>query len=165
MTHITTDLKSPLGLLRIDVAKGGKIRSLSILAKGESDLLTAPGATATQLLAARQQLESFFCGRLQRFDLAIDFSGYSPFALNVLQTLQEVPFGTTVSYGKLAAMAGRPRAARAVGRVVGANRTPIFIPCHRVVGSNGDLVGYSATGGLVTKRWLLDFELKVLNKV
>lgn len=95
---------------------------------------------------------------MQTFDLPIDFSGYSPFALKVLQRLLTVPYGTTVSYGRLAVMAGHPGAARAVGRVVGANRTPILIPCHRVVGSNGDLVGYSATGGVVTKRWLLDFE-------
>ena len=78
--------------------------------------------------------------------------------------LQTVPFGTTVSYGELAAMVGHPGAARAIGRVVGANRTPILIPCHRVVGSQGALVGYSATGGLITKRWLLDFEQQVLSR-
>jgi len=76
--------------------------------------------------------------------------------------LQTVPFATTVSYGDLAAMVGKPRAARAVGRVMAINPLPLIVPCHRVVGRNGDLVGYSGGGGLVTKEWLLAFELKVV---
>ncbi len=165
MERVTTVTNSPLGALRIEVSLRGELHSLQICDSEEPvinddnvrfDL--EPG-----LRLAAKQLELFFQGRLQLFELPIDFSDYSQFAMNVLQTLQTVPFGTTVSYGELAAMAGHPGAARAVGRVVGANRTPILIPCHRVVGSKGDLVGYSATGGLVTKRWLLDFEQQVLS--
>jgi methylated-DNA-[protein]-cysteine S-methyltransferase len=158
MGYQTADLTSPLGLLRVEIEPAGKIHTLTICASSDVSLLQSGATTGTSLQPVRQQLERYFEGGLQTFDLPIDFSGYSPFALKVLQRLLTVPYGTTVSYGRLAVMAGHPGAARAVGRVVGANRTPILIPCHRVVGSNGDLVGYSATGGVVTKRWLLDFE-------
>jgi len=113
------------------------------------------------LKQAEEQLRQYFQGGLQTFALAIDFSGYSPFAGKVLRVLQTVPYGTTISYGDLALLCGHPGAARAVGRVVGANRTPLLIPCHRVIGSTGKLTGYSAAGGLDTKRWLLDFEQQI----
>ena len=165
MEAVATVLNSPLGALRIEVSPGGELHSLLICDSEEPEINDdnvgfdlEPG-----LRLATKQLELFFQGQLQLFDLQIDFSGYSQFAVSVLKMLQTVPFGTTVSYGELAAMAGHPGAARAIGRVVGANRTPILIPCHRVVGSQGDLVGYSATGGLITKRWLLDFEQQVLS--
>ncbi len=160
----STDLNSPLGRLRIDLCCGGKIRSLMICAANEPSLLLANSRKEPGLLSAEQQLVDYFQGRLQTFDLPIDFSDYSPFAVKILQTLQTIPFGTTISYGQLAALSGHAGAARAVGRVVGANRTPLLIPCHRVIGSRGDLVGYSATGGLLTKSWLLRFEEQNLEK-
>lgn len=164
MMSRSTDLNSPLGRLRIDFCGDGKIRSLTLCAANEPSLSLASGQKETELLLAEQQLVDYFQGRLQTFDLPIDFSDYSPFAVKILQTLQTIPFGTTISYGQLAALSGHAGAARAVGRVVGANRTPLLIPCHRVIGSRGDLVGYSATGGLLTKRWLLRFEEKSLKK-
>jgi len=164
MMSRSTDLNSPLGRLRIDFCRGGEIRSLTICVANEPSLLLASGQKEPELLSTEQQLVDYFQGRMQKFDLPIDFSDYSPFAVKILQTLQTIPFGTTISYGQLAALSGHAGAARAVGRVVGANRTPLLIPCHRVIGSRGDLVGYSATGGLLTKRWLLRFEEKSLKK-
>ncbi len=150
-------LKSPLGAIQLEV-ENGKIRRLTLCAKEELSLADIDQAVVSELTPAEKQLGRYFAGTLHDFDLAIDFTGYSDFAVAVLQALQRVPYGTTVSYGELAALAGRPGAARAVGRVVGANRTPILIPCHRVIGSTGKLVGFSATGGLETKSWLLEFE-------
>ncbi len=150
-------LKSPLGAIQLEV-ENGKIRRLTLCAKEEVSLVDIDQAMVSVLTPAEEQLGRYFAGTLYDFDLAIDFSGYSDFAVAVLQALQRVPYGTIVSYGELAALAGRPGAARAVGRVVGANRTPILIPCHRVIGSTGKLVGFSAAGGLETKSWLLEFE-------
>ena len=152
-------VNSALGMIRVEF-KNHRIFSLTL---GVKELATMPDnepVAAAYVKQTRQQLEGYFAGKLQNFDLPLDFSGYSEFALAVLQALQAVPFGTTVSYGELANLAGRPGAARAVGRVVGANRTPVLIPCHRVIGSSGKLVGYSAAGGLKTKQWLLAFEQK-----
>ncbi|BBD09671.1 methylated-DNA--[protein]-cysteine S-methyltransferase [Desulfovibrio ferrophilus] len=81
------------------------------------------------------------------------------FTAKVLKALQlEVGYGQTVSYGELAAMAGSPGAARAVGRIMATNPWPLIVPCHRVVGSDGALTGYSAEGGLDMKKYLLELE-------
>jgi methylated-DNA-[protein]-cysteine S-methyltransferase len=91
--------------------------------------------------------------------VAVDLSDYAPHpGVDVLQTLRrEVGWGETVTYGELAEMAGRPRAARFVGNVMARNPIPILIPCHRVVAAGGRLGGYGATG-TDTKRWLLERE-------
>lgn len=102
-----------------------------------------------------EQLQGYFAGTLSRFQLALNPSG-TPFQLQVWQALQEIPYGQTWSYGQLAWHIGRPTASRAVGAANGANPLPIVIPCHRVIGSNGNLVGFG--GGLPLKRWLLDHE-------
>ncbi len=81
------------------------------------------------------------------------------FQRRVWRALQDIPFGTTVTYGQLAARIGRPGAARAVGHTNGRNPVPLVVPCHRVIGSTGDLTGYG--GGLDAKRFLLDFESEV----
>lgn len=107
---------------------------------------------------ARDQLQEYFAGRRQAFELTFDFSHLSGFSRTVLEWLQAVPAGTTVSYGELAARCGRPGAARAVGGVMAGNPFPIVIPCHRVVGADGTLTGYSGGEGLATKEWLLNFE-------
>jgi methylated-DNA-[protein]-cysteine S-methyltransferase len=91
-------------------------------------------------------------------EIELDMEGLSGFSDKVLRTLaDEVPHGRTVSYGELAEMAGRPGAARAVGRVMACNRWPLLVPCHRVVGSNGKLTGFSGAG-LPMKRFLLELE-------
>lgn len=104
---------------------------------------------------ARKQLAEYFAGRRQSFDLPLDPDG-TPFQRSVLQALQDIPYGATASYGEVAERIGRPRAARAVGAANGRNPLPIVIPCHRVVGSNGDLTGFG--GGLDTKKRLLELE-------
>ena len=105
---------------------------------------------------ARRELDEYFAGRRQAFDLTLDLRALPSFTVDVLRELARVPYGETTTYGSLAAKVGRPRAARAVGAVMNRNRIPIVLPCHRVVGSTGDLVGYA--GGLDKKRQLLRLE-------
>ena len=104
------------------------------------------------------QLQEYFAGKRQEFSLPVELGNLSPFARQVLSTLQKLPFGETLSYGELAANAGNPLAARAVGRIMANNHLPIIIPCHRVIGKNGSMTGYSGGDGIRTKEWLLNFE-------
>ena len=105
---------------------------------------------------ARRQLDEYFAGERRRFDLDVDLRLARDFGRTVLEELGRVPFGEVTTYGALAAKAGKPRAARAVGTIMNRNPIPIVLPCHRVVGANGSLVGYA--GGLERKQTLLRLE-------
>jgi methylated-DNA-[protein]-cysteine S-methyltransferase len=105
--------------------------------------------------AARQQLEEYFAGERKDFDLPLHLSG-TDFQVQVLEELQRIPYGETTSYGDIAKRIGRPKAMRAVGAANGRNPIPIIVPCHRVIGSSGDLTGFG--GGLDTKEALLRLE-------
>ena len=122
---------------------------------GEPDLR---GCGAEPFKAAADQLGAYFAGALRRFTLPLALRG-SPFQRRVWAALQDIPYGATESYGELAERIGSPGAARAVGLANGKNPIGIVIPCHRVVGSDGNLTGYG--GGLDRKRQLLDHELAV----
>jgi len=104
----------------------------------------------------RRQLDEYFAGKRKRFDLDIDLRLARDFGRTVLEELGRVPFGEITTYGALAARAGKPKAARAVGTIMNRNPVPIVLPCHRVVGANGSLVGYA--GGLERKQMLLRLE-------
>lgn len=80
------------------------------------------------------------------------------FKAKVLRALQEIPHGQTTTYGELAALAGSPKAARAVGQIMATNPWPLIVPCHRVLGSGGAMTGFSAEGGVDLKRFLLELE-------
>lgn len=107
---------------------------------------------------ALHQLEEYFDRRRERFDLKIDLSATTDFRRRVLQEAQRIPFGRVVSYGEIARKLGKRRAARAVGQALAHNPVPIVIPCHRVLGSDGTLKGYSGTEGVRTKAKLLKLE-------
>lgn len=110
-----------------------------------------------QLLAER--LDQYFSTGCLEWDWAsLDWRAITPFHREVLECCAQIAAGQTLTYGQLAARAGRPRAARAVGSAMARNRWPLIIPCHRVVGSDGRLTGYSGTGGIETKRRLLGLE-------
>ena len=104
------------------------------------------------------QVREYLAGRRRSFRARIDWRGMSPFQCRVLRAALRIPYGRTSTYGKIARAIGNPRAARAVGRALGANPIPIVIPCHRVVASDGGLGGYSAAGGVSVKRKLLRME-------
>jgi methylated-DNA-[protein]-cysteine S-methyltransferase len=106
---------------------------------------------------AFRQLEQYLAGQLREFDLPLDPEGTS-FMKRVWEKLVEIPYGKTTSYKDLAIAAGNPKATRAVGMANARNPIAIFIPCHRVIGSSGKLVGFG--GGLELKSWLLELEAR-----
>jgi len=108
------------------------------------------------LLEAERQLQQYFQGDRKSFSLQLQLIG-TQFQINVWQALLAIPFGETRSYGQLARELGNPNAMRAVGSANGRNPIPIVVPCHRVIGASGDLVGFG--GGLKIKAQLLELEL------
>ena len=108
------------------------------------------------LRLSTEQLQAYFTGRLQAFDLQLDLSAGTVFQQSVWQALLRMPHGTTGSYLALATALGKPSATRAVGAAVGRNPVSIIVPCHRVLGHTGQLTGYA--GGLWRKQALLELE-------
>ena len=104
-----------------------------------------------------RQLGAYFSGQLRKFDLPLEILG-TPFQTRVWSALRDIPYGETRSYTQLAVAVGSPKAVRAVGAANGRNPIPIVVPCHRVIGASGDLVGFG--GGLPWKRLLLGLESK-----
>jgi len=141
----------------------GPIGELLLVGNGHAVTeLVLPGAWTSAdepsdavLDEAARQLAAYFAGDRHDFDVPLEPAG-TPFQQRVWQALQQVEYGSTTSYGALAAELGKPNAARAVGAANGSNPIAIIIPCHRVIGAGGSLVGYG--GGLERKRWLLNLE-------
>jgi methylated-DNA-[protein]-cysteine S-methyltransferase len=153
---------SPIGNLFVAASDRG-LATISFDADPESKLeqlarIAGPRVlrSARSIDLARRELDEYFRGRRKSFDLAVDLRALPAFTISVLGELARVPYGETTTYGELARRVGRPRAARAVGTVMNRNRIPIVLPCHRVVGSTGDLTGYA--GGLDVKQTLLELE-------
>ena len=142
------------GLLRISFNRGyDPEATLEEIARVAGPrVLRAPRAVD----AAHRELDEYFAGRRHAFDLAIDLRGQASFSVVVLGELAKVPYGHTATYGELATRAGNPKAARAVGMVMNRNPVPVVLPCHRIVGASGSLIGYA--GGLDIKEQLLRFE-------
>jgi methylated-DNA-[protein]-cysteine S-methyltransferase len=154
-THTVID--SPLGPLTL-VASDGDLSGLYMERQRHRPLeekFGKPDGMGAPFAAVTAQLEEYFAGQRREFDLPMAFFG-TPFQRRVWTALREIPYGETVSYGELADLLGLPTAARAVGLANGKNPIGIIVPCHRVVGSTGDLTGFG--GGLGRKRYLLDFE-------
>lgn len=108
-------------------------------------------------------LQRYFAGEKVTFDLKIDRCGFTPFQQAVYAEVSKIPYGMVKTYGEVAGAIGRQGAARGVGTAMARNPLPIIIPCHRVVGGSGDMIGYSGTGGVVSKRLLLTMEGVVLD--
>jgi methylated-DNA-[protein]-cysteine S-methyltransferase len=137
-------------VVRIAFGHGRDAQKIADL-KAENEVIADAGRTAE----VRRQLEEYFAGRRQEFDLPLSPRG-TPFELSVWEELRRIPFGETRSYADVARALGKPAATRAVGRANGANPLPIVVPCHRVIGSNGSLTGFG--GGLAAKARLLELE-------
>jgi methylated-DNA-[protein]-cysteine S-methyltransferase len=147
---------SPRGLCRISFDPEPE-RELDHLARAfGARVLRSPRG----LDAALRELDEYFEGRRRDFDLDVDLSPVPAFQRDVLAELVHVTYGSVDTYGGLARRIGRPRAARAVGGALNRNPVPIVLPCHRIVGSGGKLVGYG--GGLERKRALLGLEGAIL---
>ena len=155
-------LDSPIGRLFVGASKQG-LASISFDAEPERHLERLARVAGPRVLRSpkivdpvRRELDEYFERRRRAFDLTLDLRGLPDFTLTVLRALAHVPYGETTTYGALAAKVGHPRSARAVGTVLNRNRIPIVLPCHRVVGADGSLVGYG--GGIDRKVKLLELE-------
>ncbi|BCM65452.1 MULTISPECIES: methylated-DNA--[protein]-cysteine S-methyltransferase [Streptomyces] len=151
---------SPLGdlLLTGSVSPAGDLTLTALFLPGQrgTPAVRAEDRDDRLFAAAHRQLDAYFAGRLTRFELPLSPAG-SPFQRAVWQALDDIPYGTTSTYGELAARLGLPRSElRAVGRALGANPLLLLRPCHRVIGADGSLRGYA--GGVEHKRWLLTHE-------
>jgi methylated-DNA-[protein]-cysteine S-methyltransferase len=147
--------ESPIGTLRIRADSRGVI---SIDFTEDADRGTralVPPAGPAHLAECLRQLGEYFEGRRTAFDVPLSLKG-TPFQRRVWAALLDIPFGRTSTYGRIAASLGRPQAGRAVGGANHRNPVSIIVPCHRVVGNDGRLVGYG--GGLWRKEWLLAHE-------
>jgi methylated-DNA-[protein]-cysteine S-methyltransferase len=156
MSDITyTYYDTPLGTTLLAADERG-LRLISFAAGKRPE---RPGSgwrkDAAPMREAIRQLRAYFAGELREFDLPLSLIG-TDFQLRVWRLLQTIPYGDTTSYGQLARRLGNPNASRAVGLANGSNPIPIIVPCHRVIGSNGSLVGYG--GGLSNKKVLLALE-------
>lgn len=140
-------LPSPFGPLSILESKG-RINSLQWGDKSQGEL-------SDVLIEARYQLRAYFSGKLKNFELPLDIKG-SEFQKNVCLLIQQIPYGETRSYGDLAK--NLSSSARPVGGACGRNTIPIIIPCHRVMGANKKMTGFSGLGGIKTKEDLLRHE-------
>jgi methylated-DNA-[protein]-cysteine S-methyltransferase len=158
MIHLTT-IDSPVGELRILASDSG----LRAILWGAEDAARIASIDEGDLVEGRTpllddtvvQLDEYFAGTRREFDLPLDPLG-TPFQHSAWMVLRSIPYGTTISYGHQARQLGDPNKARAVGAANGKNPLSIVVPCHRVIGSGGELTGFAA--GLDVKSWLLDHE-------
>lgn len=153
---------SPIGLLEIKTLQNQLVGlHFSHSAEIFSNTKKVQPDTALQKKCV-QQLDEYFKGSLKQFDLPLHLIG-TPFQQSVWNALRTISFGKTTSYQQLSKQLGNTRAIRAVGTANGKNPIAIIIPCHRIIGSNGDLTGYA--GELWRKKWLLEHEAKWQNGV
>lgn len=157
---------SPIGRLLVAASAHGVCR-ISFDPEPERDLEALARAFGARVLRAprpveevRRELDEYFEGERQAFDLAVDLTPVPDFQREVLEELVRVPYGHVDTYGGLARRIGKPRAARAVGGALNRNPIPIVVPCHRIVGASGSLTGYA--GGLERKQVLLGLEGAIL---
>jgi methylated-DNA-[protein]-cysteine S-methyltransferase len=153
-----TFIDTPIGKLRL-VADAQALVAVDLpSSKGKREpALDAPAAGHPVLDRARAQMAAYFAGERRSFDVPLAPRG-TAFQRSVWAALNEIPCGETRSYRDIAARIGRPSSTRAVGAANGQNPIAVIIPCHRVIGADGSLTGYG--GGLPTKRWLLEHELR-----
>jgi len=152
------DMSTPVGSLRL-VADADGLREVWFEQGHHPKQAPSHWQRSADAVAfAREQFEEYFAGTRQTFDLPLHPIG-TEFQCDVWEELGRIPYGVTISYGELARRIGKPAAVRAVGAANGRNPLPIVRPCHRVIGANGSLTGFS--GGLPTKQFLLALEERV----
>jgi methylated-DNA-[protein]-cysteine S-methyltransferase len=113
-------------------------------------------------LPLQKAITYYYKGTYKRFKCTFDWTGLTPFTQKVLKACMKVSYGRTITYKQLASLTGRPDATRAVGAIMAGNRTPLLIPCHRIVSSDKSLGGFSAPGGLKTKKMMLQLEKQLV---
>ncbi len=165
-THL---IETPVGVLESVWSRDGGLQACGFVDADAANHWNSQSANAAQvgrhveapprLSLLEDHLQEYFATGQLEWDLEwLDWSNIPPFHRKVLEQCAQIPAGQTLTYSELASRAGSPRAARAVGSAMARNRWPLIIPCHRVVGADGRLTGYSGTGGIETKRRLLGLE-------
>lgn len=145
-------LESPLGWLEITTSQTSLLQIDFLKQKPkQKESKSLPDI----MKKTKTQLKEFFSGKRKKFDLKLDMYG-TDFQKKVWKALQKVPYGKTLSYKEIAEKVGNSKAARAVGLANNKNPIPLVVPCHRIVGSNGKMVGYAS--GVNKKVWLIDLE-------
>jgi methylated-DNA-[protein]-cysteine S-methyltransferase len=157
-TVYTATVPSPIGPLTL-TAQDGYLTGVHMAGQAHMPASAGWRPDPRPFAAATEQLDAYFAGELTDFDLPLRMAG-TGFQVRVWEQLRQIPYGETWSYGALAAKVGNPKASRAVGLANGRNPVAIVVPCHRVIGASGALVGYG--GGLDRKTFLLDHERQVL---
>ncbi len=147
---------TPLGVLKLS-SDESSLKSITFDEEETANQQWIPDV----LSETKKQLNEYFSGERNQFDIPLDPEG-TVFQISVWNLLKELSYGSTISYSEIARELGEPAASRAVGMANGRNPVPIIIPCHRVIGNNGKLTGYS--GGLERKKWLLLHERKFSRK-
>lgn len=142
-------ISSPFGNIRLESREGCLSRLQFTEEQTDGEIFDQV------LLSAKQQLDEYFAGRRQIFDMPIGLGG-TDFQRKVWMEVAKIPFGQTTTYMKLSQKLGNPAAIRAVGAAIGANPILVILPCHRILGSDGSLTGYA--GGLDRKKALLELE-------
>jgi methylated-DNA-[protein]-cysteine S-methyltransferase len=153
LTSLSAWCQSPIGPVKITGTADG-ISEIVFARRSDPD----PGPTPDELRPVVRQLEEYFRGERREFTVSLAAGG-TVFQQRVWAELGKIPFGSTATYGGIAAALDSPGAARAVGRANHLNPVAIVIPCHRVIGADSELTGYG--GGLWRKRWLLEHERSV----
>ena len=163
-------LSTPFGTMGL-VARGNRLAGALLPDRSRRRLLNElalrwPGAVEQPKLfpALARQVNDYFAGRSVRFRVALDLSDRTELQRSVLTACRRIRPGTMITYGDLARRAGRPRAARAVGRAMATNPIPLIIPCHRVIGADGRLGGFSASGGTKLKAHLQEHEQRFFGR-
>ena len=136
-----------------DISVTANEKSVTKICFGKADLEKPNPLTQK----ASNQLKEYFAGKRTEFNLPIEAQG-TDFQKSVWAELLKIPAGKTKSYGEIARLVGKPKAARAVGGAVGSNPIAVVIPCHRVMAASGAITGYTGGNGVTTKRQLLDLE-------
>lgn len=168
---IITNYDSPCGILELGAYRnqlcmcdwetpkhhGAVIRRLKMILHSDFE-----EGTAAVIQAAIAQLDEYFAGIRKEFNIPLLYAG-TPFQRTVWTELPNVSYGTTLSYGALAAKMGIPKSVRALSNATGANSISIFVPCHRIIGTDGTLTGYA--GGLEAKQYLLNLEASRMDHI
>ncbi len=157
MKYYYTQMKSPVGNITLVADKGNLCAIYFPNQKPDKNKfpLLERKDNSRVLKSAVKQLGAYFSGKAQMFDVPLKPVG-TDFQEGVWKALRSIKYGKTVSYGDIAKKIGNPKAVRAVGSAIGKNPLSIIVPCHRVIGSNGQLTGFA--GGLKTKEYLLNLE-------
>ena len=160
---LTFETNSPIHTISLVASEQGLLRvsfgpSTSVEDELGIEMAINTQSSSKMLSIARDEIIAYLAGELREFSLPIDWRLVTRFQSLVLHATAQIPLGQVRTYGELAQMIGKPRAARAIGGAMARNPFPLVIPCHRVVNAKRALHGYSAPGGIETKAWLLTLE-------